>query len=146
MKNTINTIDLLFQNYGTIELLEEDDNHNMLYKFLCNPKTICTKENLFYNFNSIKFALICTSNSKCNMYCFRIGSGDKNDNKTLYILNEVNRISEYGKYVLDSDNDINWEYTFEIDSTEIEDIEDILISFFENLYQFVYIKLRGKNE
>lgn len=144
MEKTSNTIEFLFQNYGAVEILEEDPGNYRIYKFECNPKTICTKENLFYNFSPIKFALIYTSNNRCNMYCFRIGSSNDN-NQILYILNEVNKISEYGKYVLDSGNDINWEYSFSLDNTDIEDIENILISFFETLYQFVFLKIRGKD-
>ena len=146
MKYQENTFELLFQEYGTLQLLEEDTDQNRIYKFSCNPKTICTKENLFYNFEPIVFAIVIEPSGECHLICFRVGSKDDDSGNTLYIVNEVNKGPTYGKFILDSDNDVNWEFSFDINNIDSYDLKNILISFFDSLYQFVYLKIRGKHE
>ncbi|MBO5054856.1 MAG: YbjN domain-containing protein [Lachnospiraceae bacterium] len=136
MKNLQKNLQLLFSNYGTIEILEEDEKI-ILYKFSCDTSKLFEKNSILSCLGILNFALLVKSGTtECFIYCFRIGEDKASGNDILELINHINSSLEYGKYILDSEGDINWEYKFDIEHISKEDIYDILKVFITSLLTF----------
>lgn len=133
MDNYELTLRTLFEKYGTLEKFE-DSNFN--YYFILNTRELFDKENLLYYMGNIKLLLVIKEKGECIIYCFRISSKDEIGKNVLEIINKINISIEYGKYFLDSDGDVDWEYKFDLDCISSEDIHDLLISFVRSVLNF----------
>lgn len=121
----------LFNDFGTLNKLEG----NMLevFSFSCDTAKIFDKDNILHNIGRILFLLIVNSNSVCSIYCFRIWTNKGIENEILEIINDINKSTKYGKFILDSDGDVNWEYIFDLEHIAKNEIGTILCSFFESV-------------
>lgn len=141
-------IKLLFGEYGTLEKMGDDS--SPAYFFACDSKKIFDKENLLYYMGMINLMLVIRSSGECIIYCFRIGSNSEINGQALKIINEVNNSLEYGKYILDSDGDVDWEYIIDLDCVSQNDVYEILIVFMQSILNFGVIvnkiKLERKNQ
>lgn len=148
-----NKIYLLFNNYGNIEKLDDSGDSIAVYKFSINPNILFSNEELLSHIGSVKFMLM-VKQSDCYIYCFRIYKKDGIEDDILSIINKINGTLEYGKYILDSDGDINWEYKFDMNCTSPNDVAILLRSFVKSVLVFAtYIneyklkkKKRNNNE
>lgn len=138
----------LFGNVDCVEINQDEYVNSYIkpksfYAFSCNTKKIFKKDNILSSMGLIKFGLILWENDECSILSFRVGTQEGVEDNILYIINEINRSSEYGKFIL-SNGDIDWEYRFDINHVERTDIMKILTSFFESLLRLVVIMRKFK--
>lgn len=134
----------LFNKYGSLKLLEQAKGY-YIYMFSCDLKSLFDKNSIFYNFSDlINFALVHNAENECALFCFRAGNYAEQEEDMLRIINTINRKTEYGKYTIDKNGDIDWEYKFNADSTHPDDIEKILSSFFGSMTELVLLKMKSQ--
>lgn len=129
----------LFEKYGTLNSFDEDPKMPRLYKFSCDTKQMYDKDDVLSTMGIINFAIVLKPNNECLIFCFRVGTQKGVENDILYIINEVNKSSEYGKYTLAANGDIDWAFRFDIEKINIEDIKEILTSFFNSILRFAVL-------
>lgn len=113
-----------FEKYGSIRKVETLENKAEVYIFRCDlKKTLGVDLN-----NQLVFLVACKENN-VSMFCFKVGELKNKEQKDriLAVVNKVNIETRYGKFILDDDGDINWEYSYDQDE-EAEDIMPYLIS------------------
>lgn len=149
MDKQLNELKKLFGEYGKIETLEHSSSATV-YKFSCDSRELFKKEDLLSHLGTLRFVLLTRQNNECFIYCFRLGTKEGVEKHILKIVNNVNSSLTYGKYILDSDGDINWEYKFDIDCITKDDVYEILCVFMESLLNFAVqvnkTKLKIKRE
>lgn len=133
MDNYELTLRTLFEKYGTLEKFEDSD---LIYSFILDTNELFDKDNLLYYMGNIKLLLVIKEKGECGIYCFRISSKDEIGKNVLEIINKINISIEYGKYFLDSDGDVDWEYKFDLDYISSDDIHELLISFVRGVLSF----------
>ncbi|WP_283589421.1 YbjN domain-containing protein [Staphylococcus nepalensis] len=137
----------LFEKFGVIESIDENDDNYELYRFTCKTKKLYDKDNVFHSLDNIIFALVYDKFDKdCGLFCFKIDSYKENNDEGLQIINYINRKFEHGKYTLDNTGDIDWEYRFDLNFLNTENIKKILDSFFNSLILFVMLKRQQKEQ
>lgn len=146
MINIQEKLKVLFEKYGKVVPLGEDSEKCEFYRFTCNIKNLYDKDSFFYSLPEIDFALVNKGNNECILFCFRIGTNNTQDEYIYKIINQVNKKMQYGKYTLDSDGDVDWEYRFDISCLDDEDIKEVLISFFESMLLFVMFKREERSK
>lgn len=146
MKNIKEKLKEIFEKYGNIISLGENVEEHEFYKFTCNTKYLYGKDSFFYSLPDMDFALVHKGNNECVLFCFRVGINDMKDEQIYRIINQVNKKIQYGKYTLDSDGDIDWEYRFDISCMDDEGIKEILTSFYESMLLFVMFKREERSK
>ncbi len=137
----------LFEKYGVIESIDESHDNYELYKFTCIFKKIYDRDNIFFSLDNLIFALVYDKSDKdCGLFCFKVDSYKENKDDVLQIINYINRKFEYGKYTLDNAGDIDWEYRFDLNFLNDDNIKKILDSFFDSLMLFVMLKRKQKEQ
>lgn len=122
----------LFQDYGKINKPDEY-NKDMAYHFICDPKKLFKKDDLLSHMGTIKFLLLVSHTYECSIYAFRVGTSEGIKQDVLSLVNKANIILKYGKYILDSDDEIDWEFIIDLNYTTKEDISNILKDFITSL-------------
>lgn len=140
MNNVQEKLKESFGKYGKIAPIDVGIQEYECYKFTCNNKSLYDKNNILYDFPSVDFALICGKNNECALFNFRAATNDVQDEDTYRIINQINKNVEYGKYTLDSNGDLDWEYRFDIESINSNDLRSALLSFYEGMLMFVLLK------
>ncbi len=77
--------------------------------------------------------LLIKSSTECFVYSFRVGSAKEIKKDILPLINKANASLEYGKYILDLEDDIDWEFKIDIRYTTVEDVYNILKIFMNSL-------------
>ena len=130
----------LFGKFGEINVHDLDDN---VYIFDCSLKKI-TKSKVVSSLGSIKFLLIEYGTGKCLIVCFSVYT-KKNENDLL-IVNDVNKAIEFGKFIVDEDGDINWEYSFDLTCISSDDIKRILSDSIKGIELFAVLSIKNDRE
>lgn len=131
----------LFSNYGIVKRIDKKIN---LYIYTCIPSKLFAKKSIFNSLPEIKFLLLFKE-MNCYLSCFRIGNKEIVGENALSIINNINSSLEYGKYVMDNDGDINWEFMFNYNNITIDDIKVYLTTFFESTLDF-FMLVRHKEK
>lgn len=127
-----------------------------VYGFSCNTSKLFKENNqlsqeennILSQIGFIKFLLLITSSNECFIYSFRIGTSKGIKKSILPLINEANSSLKYGKYILDSDDDIDWEFQFKINYIVDKDIYIILQTFMRSLLNLAMniMKIRNNKE
>lgn len=144
MREEKEKINDLFKRIGEIELIDQEENI-LFYRFVCKTQKIFNKNDI-YPLPQIEFALIYKHYEESILYCFKVGVNDLTVNEMLYIINNANRALEYGKYILDSDNEIDWEYRFDIEHIEIDELKLVIKDFLESIIYMLGLRKSMKNQ
>lgn len=134
MSNTSNVLKI-FASYGELHKLSK----NNYYAFICNPKKIFPEDTIFYKFKPIKFLIVLEDDFNCYLSCFGLANEKKLKNHTLYIINNINSSLEYGKYILDDDGDVNWEFKFNYSHSTRNDIQKYFSSLIESVFDLLIL-------
>lgn len=126
------TIKTLFEKYGEIKQLEATRT-SMIYSFICDSKKLFKKDELLSYIGTIKFLLLIKNPNECFIYSFRVGDTKGIKRNILPLINKANASLEYGKYILAFENDIDWEFKFDLRYTIDQDIYNILKVFMISL-------------
>lgn len=131
----------LFGNYGTITKIT--NNKILAYVFLFDSGKIFESDDILGHMGETRFLLVAKSINECFIYCFIGGKKGILGDEVLHIINNTNVSLEYGKFYLDSDNDISWEYKLDLDKLEKKDITNILNAFSISLLK-LYVNINEK--
>lgn len=143
------TLRSLFEKYGEIKQLESTRT-TIIYSFICDSSKLFKKDELLSYMGKIKFILFIKNPNECFIYSFRVGNTKGIKRNILSLINKANTSLEYGKYILAFNNDIDWEFKFDLRYTIDEDIYNILKVFIISLLNLAVdineIKQKKKNE
>ena len=141
MKNNQEQILDLFGQFGEIHVHNE---HKDVYIFNCMLKKV-TKSKVLSSLGSIKYLIIVNESGRCIIICFRVYTkGNDND---LLIVNDVNNAIDFGKFIIDKDGDINWEYSFDLTCIDNDDIRQILLDSIKGIELLAFLSIKNeKNE
>lgn len=129
-KNREEKLKDLLNNFGILRKLEEKKLE--AYSFSCDTAKIFDKNTILHYIGKILFLLIVNGNS-VSIYCFRVWTNKGIEKEILEIINDINKSTKYGKFIVDSDGDVNWEYIFDLEHISKKEIGSILCSFFESV-------------
>lgn len=126
-----------FEQYGQIKKFETDVADDV-YLFSCKLKKI-TEDSLLKSLDTLQF-LVLLDGFIVKIYCFNIAKFDKEQDKeyALDIINQVNNQTMYGKFCLDKDSDVDWEFSYE-QTEKIEDIKMYLLSCAEGIKEVAFL-------
>lgn len=123
----------LFSEYGEIKEISKNDSQDNIYIYLLksnyfNPDTI--SDIFIKKIKKIPFLIKLDEKEICTIYCFSIYNIKAINTKIYNIINIANIIIKYGKFFIDNDDEIDWQYNFEFKHTSKDDIKDILQNFY----------------
>lgn len=119
----------LYQDFGNIVEIENARTDNeKVYMFECNPNKVARESKLLKAMGNFVFLVVEDSSGYIKMVCYGLTKGVDIGSEPLKILNEVNSRLIFGKFLLDSDDDVNWEIYYKLSKTEKEEIKDYAYS------------------
>lgn len=146
---TKDKLEKYYSNYGKITWVEENKKMDAdIYVFDCDIKTILPDEEVLISIDSVPFVIVTREKQgKTVIFCFKIASKDSFlGDSALEILNSVNKDMVYGKFTVDNDGDIDWEYTYESERAEEENIKDYLKSCLLGIMDIVILSLEEEQK
>ncbi len=134
--------------YGKIKWIEKYEKTNAdIYALECVPKEVDAENVLLNAIDNVKFLIADRNETKTvTIFCFRIAKKKNLGDNALEILNEVNKEILYGKFTIDSDEDIDWEYTYEEGNIDEVSVRDFLDSCLSGIEKMVILSMREQKK
>ena len=134
--------------YGKIKWIEKYEKTNAdIYALECIPKEVDAENVLLNSIDNVKFLIADRNETKTvTIFCFRIAKKKNLGDNALEILNEVNKEILYGKFTIDSDEEIDWEYTYEEGNIDEVSVRDFLDSCLSGIAKMVILSMREQKK
>ena len=143
-----NNIEKYYGKYGKVKWIEKNEKINGdVYALECRPKEVNSENILLNPIDIVQFLIVDRKEPKrTTIFCFRIAKKKNLGEHALEILNEVNKEILYGKFTIGSDEDIDWEYTYEEGNIDEESVSDFLDSCLSGIAKIVILSVREQKK
>lgn len=129
----------LYESYGKITEITENNKKTGMYFFECDIEKILPQEEKIARANINLNYIIARGKKENNvgMFCFGLTTGENLGKNALEIVNKVNNAIQFGRFVIDNDDDVNWTITYDYATTDTAEIGNYLISCIRGVLMIV---------